>query len=121
MLDFEYKKTAVSLGGLFEFETPACECFPEKSLRVDLTFEYPLKIKTKAKKQPHRYCFTTNEGLVDVNIRKSKKQIEQEMKSFNRSRESSIITKIPETSTLKNRIKYYSNQNYKYNRNNKTY
>ena len=113
MLDFEYKKTAVSLGGLFEFETPACECFPEKSLRVDLTFEYPLKIKTntKAKMLPHRYCFTTNEGLVDVNVNKSKKQTEKDIKAFASSRESDIITSIPATSTLKNKIKYFVNQN----------
>ena len=113
MLDLEYKKTAVSLGGLFEFETPACECFPECALRVNLTYEYPLKIKTntKAKILPHRYCFTTNEGLVDVNVKKSKKQTDENIRVFASSRESNIITSIPATSTLKNKIKHFANQN----------
>ena len=111
MLDFEYRKTAISLGGLFEFETPASECFPEQRLRVDMTYEYPLKIKTKAKKDSHRYCFTTNEGLVDVSKRKTKEEIKESVKAFNRTRESNIITNIPATATLKNKIKYYSNKN----------
>ena len=113
MLDLEYKKTAVSLGGLFEFETPACECFTEQSLRVDLTYEYPIKIKekTKTKTIHHKYCFTTGEGLVDVNTIRSKKETEESIKSFIKTRESNVITNIPATTTLKNRIKYFFNQN----------